>query len=363
MPRPRAKFGAEGIGLCRTEHMFFDAERIGAVREMIMAETEDGRRDALAQLLPFQREDFVELFRIMAGLPVTIRLLDPPLHEFLPHARPRSAKWRPRSAPTWQRCSAARRSSRKPTRCWATAAAGSASPIPRSTRCRSAPSSRRRSRSAKETGDAPVPEIMIPLVATRRELEITARPGRQDRRRRSSPRPATTSEYYVGTMIELPRAALRADEIAEDRRVLQLRHQRPDPDHLRPVARRRRQVPAALRREGHPAEGPLRLDRQEGVGELVQIAAEQGRAAKPDLKLGICGEHGGDPASIQFCERSRARLRLLLALPRAGRAAGGGPGGAEQQHRPYRLTAGWGRPQTGPIRSARHPQPARTGTR
>ena len=139
------KFGADGIGLCRTEHMFFDPERIGAVRQMIMASDEDGRRAALARLLPFQRDDFHKLFRIMGDLPVTIRLLDPPLHEFLPHGDAELAEVAHASRrPTSRRCAGARRSWPRPIRCSAIAAAGWASPTRKSTRCRRARSSRAR---------------------------------------------------------------------------------------------------------------------------------------------------------------------------------------------------------------------------
>ena len=187
----------------------------------------------------------------------------------------------------------------------------------------------------KETGETVEPEIMIPLVGTKaRARHPEARPGRPGRRRGDEARPASTSTTCVGTMIELPRAALRADEIAETRRVLHLRHQRPDADDLRPLARRRRQLPRQpTRRAGILERDPFVTLDQDGVGELVRIAAERGRATRPDLKLGICGEHGGDPASIRFCHERRPRLRLLLALPRADRAPRGGAGGP-QPNRP-----------------------------
>ncbi len=229
------KFGAEGIGLSRTEHMFFDAERISAVRQMIMASDEVGRRQALAQLLPFQREDFRQLFTIMAGLPVTIRLLDPPLHEFLPHAE---AELEEVARGLGSDVETIRRRA---------AELAEANPMLGHRGCRLGISYpeiyEMQARAifegalavAEETGKPPHPEVMIPLVATRRELEITraqvdkvaeevfAKAGRR-------------IEYSVGTMIELPRAALLADKIAETGRFLQLRHQRPDADRVRPVA-------------------------------------------------------------------------------------------------------------------------------
>ena len=299
------KFGAEGIGLCRTEHMFFDPERIGAVRQMILAETERGRRAALAQLLPFQRQDFIELFRIMAGLPVTIRLLDPPLHEFLPHSDEEIAEVAAVARRRCRRrCSAARaelcgsqpdaRPSRLPPR----------HHLSRDLRDAGARHLRgRRARSARKPARRRVPEIMIPLVATRRELEIT----RAQVDKVAQEVFAETGyhvEYSVGTMIELPRAALTADEIAESA------------DFFSFGTNDLTQTTFGLSRDDAGKFLPLYVEKGilpkdpfvsidiEGVGELVRIAAEKGRSVKPDLKLGICGEHGGDPASIAFCERS-----------------------------------------------------------
>ena len=259
------KFGAEGIGLCRTEHMFFDPERISAVRQMIMAPDEAGRRAALAKLLPFQREDFHDLFRIMGDLPVTIRLLDPPLHEFLPHG---DVELEEVAHSLGANLEAMRRRA---------AELAEANPMLGHRGCRLGIAYpeiyEMQARAifegalivAKETGKAPMPEIMIPLVGVMKELEITraqvdkvaeevfAEAGPPDRvQRRHDDRAAAR------------RADRRQDR--RDRRLLQLRHQRPDADRVRPVARRRRQVPAAVRRAGHPAEGPVRLDRRRGRG-------------------------------------------------------------------------------------------------
>jgi pyruvate,orthophosphate dikinase len=295
------KFGAEGIGLCRTEHMFFAPERIGAVRQMIMANDEHGRRTALEKLLPFQRRDFVELFRIMAGLPVTIRLLDPPLHEFLPHGEQEIADV---AEALGQDVESMRRRA---------AELAEANPMLGHRGCRLGISYpeiyEMQTRAivegaleiAEETGEPVVPEIMIPLVGTRRELEITR--TQVDRVAREVLEKAGKSlEYTVGTMIELPRAALTADRIAEvadffsfgtnDLTQTTFGLSRDDAGKFLP-----HYVEAGIL----PKDPFVSLD-IEGVGALVRIATEKGRATKPGIKLGICGEHGGDPASIAFCE-------------------------------------------------------------
>ncbi len=295
------KFGAEGIGLCRTEHMFFDLQRIGAVRQMIMSESEGGRRDALARLLPFQRKDFAELFTIMAGLPVTIRLLDPPLHEFLPHAdheMQEVADALGSDLATMQRRGAE---------------LAEANPMLGHRGCRLGISYpeiyEMQARAifeaavevAKAGGKAPVPEIMIPLVATRRELEIT-RAQVDAVAQQVFTESGTHIEYYVGTMIELPRACLTADKIAEvadffsfgtnDLTQTTFGLSRDDAGKF---------LPLYVEKGIMPRDPFVSID-VEGVGALVEIAAEKGRAVKANLKLGICGEHGGDPASIAFCE-------------------------------------------------------------
>ena len=295
------KFGAEGIGLCRTEHMFFAPERIGAVRQMIMANDEQGRRAALDKLLPFQRKDFVELFRIMAGMPVTIRLLDPPLHEFLPHGDQEIADV---AKALGQDVDSMRRRASE---------LAEANPMLGHRGCRLGISYpeiyEMQTRAivegaleiAAETGHPVVPEIMIPLVGTRRELEITR--TQVDRvAKEVLERAGKTLEYTVGTMIELPRAALVADKIAEvadffsfgtnDLTQTTFGLSRDDAGKFLP-----HYVEAGIL----PKDPFVSLD-IDGVGALVRIAAEKGRQTKPDIKLGICGEHGGDPASIAFCE-------------------------------------------------------------
>jgi pyruvate,orthophosphate dikinase len=320
------KFGAEGIGLCRTEHMFFDPERILAVRQMIISNTEAGRRTALARLLPFQREDFRQLFTIMAGLPVTIRLLDPPLHEFLPHAdqelqdvadslgtdvntiRQRAAELAEANPMLGHRGCRLGITFPEIYEMQARAIFEGAIAV------------------AKEMGKAPHPEIMIPLVGMKRELEITR--AQVDKvAAEVFAESGTKIEYSVGTMIELPRAALQADKIAEDADFFSFGTNdltqtvfglsRDDAGKFLP-----HYVDAGIL----PKDPFVSID-IEGVGEMVRIAAEKGRATKNHLKMGICGEHGGDPASILFCEHvgldyvSCSPFRVPVARLAAAQAA------------------------------------------
>ncbi|WP_206931149.1 pyruvate, phosphate dikinase [Roseococcus thiosulfatophilus] len=295
------KFGAEGIGLCRTEHMFFDPERIGAVRQMIMSEHETGRRAALAKLLPFQRQDFHDLFRIMAGLPVTIRLLDPPLHEFLPHSDAEIAEVAEGlgvDVVAMQR-RAADLSEANPMLGHRGCRLGISYPEIYEMQARAIFEAA--VQVAKETGAAPVPEIMIPLVMTKRELDITR--AQVDRMAAEVfAESGTTIEYLVGTMIELPRAALTANQIAESADFFSFGTN----DLTQTVFGLSRDdagkfLPSYVEKNILPKDPFVSLD-VEGVGALVEIAAQRGRSVKNGLKLGICGEHGGDPASIQFCE-------------------------------------------------------------
>jgi pyruvate,orthophosphate dikinase len=294
------KFGAEGIGLCRTEHMFFEPARIGAVRQMIMANDEAGRRAALAKLLPFQRDDFKALFKIMEGLPVTIRLLDPPLHEFLPHGEPELAEVA--QALGMDKAAidarAAELSETNPMLGHRGCRLGISYPEIYEMQARAIFEA---AIEVAKTAAAPVPEIMIPLVGIKRELDIT-RALVERVAEAVFAETGKTIEYSVGTMIELPRACLTAGEIAgaadffsfgtNDLTQTVFGLSRDDAGKFLP----------AYVEQGIVAKDPFVSIDVEGVGGLVRIAAERGRAKKNNLKLGICGEHGGDPASIAFCE-------------------------------------------------------------
>jgi pyruvate,orthophosphate dikinase len=294
-------FGAEGIGLCRTEHMFFDAERIVAVREMILADREEARRAALTKILPMQRADFIELFRIMTGLPVTIRLLDPPLHEFLPHSEEELAELAEAMGLT---VNTVRHRALE---------LHEANPMLGHRGCRLAisypeiPEMQARAifeavaAVKKETGETVVPEVMIPLAATKIEIdilkEIIDRVAGDVRGETG-----VAIDYLVGTMIELPRAALRAGEIAESAAFFSFGTN----DLTQTTFGISRDDAGSFLRvyqdRGIIEKDPFVTLDSEGVGELVKMGADRGRATRPDLKIGICGEHGGDPASVAFCE-------------------------------------------------------------
>ncbi|OAN83221.1 pyruvate, phosphate dikinase [Erythrobacter sp. EhN03] len=301
--RMARQFGAEGIGLCRTEHMFFDAGRISAVREMILADSEKGRRAALDKLLPEQRSDFVTIFEVMAGLPCTIRLLDPPLHEFLPHG---DTEFEELAEATGVDIEKLRRRAGElhefnPMLGHRGCRLGITYPEIYEMQARAIFEAV--CQVAKESGEAPVPEIMIPLVATRRELELLKDVVDRVAQEVFSDT-GTTLEYLVGTMIELPRAALMAGEIAEvgeffsfgtnDLTQTTLGVSRDDAGRFL----------TTYVDKGIFARDPFVSLDVDGVGQLVELAAERGRATRDGLKLGICGEHGGDPASIAFCEKT-----------------------------------------------------------
>ncbi|MDP3739886.1 MAG: pyruvate, phosphate dikinase, partial [Hyphomonadaceae bacterium] len=295
------RVGAEGIGLCRTEHLFFDAARIPVVREMILADTEKGRRRALEKLLPMQRADFAEIFRIMAGLPVTIRLLDPPLHEFLPHTAEDIAGVAKQSgvAEDLLRARAAELHESNPMLGHRGCRLGVTYPEIYEMQARAIFEAALDV--AKESGKAPIPEIMIPLVATRRELELMRALVVSTAERVFNER-ASQVEYLVGTMIELPRAALRAGEIAEEAEFFSF-----GTNDLTQTALGISRDDAArflkiYEERGIYEKDPFVSIDRDGVGELVRIGCTRGRNARPRLKLGVCGEHGGDPASIFFFE-------------------------------------------------------------
>src|SRR5215472_10495856 len=331
--RTARRFGAEGIGLSRTEHMFFEADRISPMRRVIMAEDETGRRAGLAELLPMQREDFVEIFRIMKGLPVTIRLLDPPLHEFLPKTE---AEFSEMARITGKDVAAVRHRA---------LVLHETNPMLGHRGCRlgiTYPEIYEMQAAAifeaavtvvKETGETVEPEIMLPLIATKKEFDILKamidRVGREVMEREG-----VTVSYLVGTMIELPRAALLAGKIAETAEFFSFGTN----DLTQTVFGLSRDDAAsfvgAYQRLGIFEHDPFVTLDVSGVGELVRIAAERGRAARPGLKLGICGEHGGDPASIAFCDAvgldyvSCSPYRVPIARLAAAQAALSGESGS-----------------------------------
>ncbi|RVB90511.1 pyruvate, phosphate dikinase, partial [Mesorhizobium sp. M7A.F.Ca.CA.002.04.1.1] len=299
--RMARSFGAEGIGLCRTEHMFFDGDRIVAMREMILADTEKDRRAALAKLLPMQRSDFLELFEIMAGLPVTIRLLDPPLHEFLPKTEAEIAE-----------VAAAMNVSPDKLR-QRTEALHEFNPMLGHRGCRLAVSypeiAEMQARAifeaaveaGRKAGALVVPEIMVPLVGLVKELDYVK--ARIDAVAKSvMEETGVKIDYLTGTMIELPRAAIRAHVIAESAEFFSFGTN----DLTQTTFGISRDDAASFletyRQKGIIDQDPFVSLDIEGVGELVRMAAQKGKATRPDIKLGICGEHGGDPASIRFCE-------------------------------------------------------------
>ncbi|GEO13113.1 pyruvate, phosphate dikinase [Microvirga aerophila] len=296
-------FGAEGIGLCRTEHMFFEGDRIIAVREMILSDDEAGRRAALAKLLPMQRADFVELFTIMSGLPVTIRLLDPPLHEFLPHSEAEMqevAKAMNTSVDKLKR-RAVDLHEFNPMLGFRGVRLAVAYPEIAEMQARAIFEAA--VEAARATGKPVVPEVMVPLVMTKAELDLV-KARIVAMAEAVSNETGVTVEYQVGTMIELPRAALRAGEIAESAEFFSF-----GTNDLTQTALGISRDDAASFLGSYTSKGILPADPfvtidQEGVGELIKIAAERGKRTRNGIKLGICGEHGGDPASIHFCQQT-----------------------------------------------------------
>ncbi len=295
------RFGAEGIGLCRTEHMFFDPERIVHMREMILAKGEGQRRAALAKLLPYQRQDFDELFTIMAGLPVTVRLLDPPLHEFLPHSdedlediaheagtdletvKDRAAKLRETNPMLGHRGCRLGVTYPEIYEMQARAIFEAAAEV-------------------TGRGGAPVvPEVMVPLVGSRREFDVIKK--LIDKVAAGVIRASGIElDYMVGTMIELPRAALRAHDIARAAEFFSF-----GTNDLTQATFGLSRDDAGTFLKVYHEKGVFRDDPfvtldVRGVGELVRMAVERGRQSRPAMKMGICGEHGGDPASIRFCQ-------------------------------------------------------------
>ena len=319
-------FGAEGIGLCRTEHMFFDAGRISAVRAMILADDESGRRAALERLLPEQRSDFAEIFRTMHGLPCTIRLLDPPLHEFMPtrdeefqelsdslnvsmdHLKRRAGELHEFNPMLGHRGCRLGITFPEIYETQARAIFEAACDV------------------TAEGGDPVVPEVMIPLVATRKELQILRKLVNDTAQEVFAERNASV-EYLVGTMIELPRAALMAGEIAEEARFFSFGTNDLTQTALGVSRDDAGRFLSPYVEKGIYARDPFVSLDVDGVGQLVEIAVERGRETRSDIKLGICGEHGGDPESIAFCEKvgldyvSASPYRVPIARLAAAQAA------------------------------------------
>ncbi len=324
--RTARRFGAEGIGLCRTEHMFFDDERLIAMREMILADDTDGRRAALAKILPMQRQDFIELFQIMAGLPVTIRLLDPPLHEFLPHEPEEIAALAKASGLDAGQLRRRANELREANPMLGLRGCRLGVLFPEIYEMQARAIFEAAVTVAAGSGETVVPEIMVPLVGMARELELI-KAEIDAVAKEVMTESGTEMTYQVGTMIEVPRAALRAAQIARhaqffsfgtnDLTQMTLGLSRDDSAKFMDQYRQR----------GIFAADPFSTLDLDGVGALMELACERGRAGRADLKLGICGEHGGDPATIAFCERvgldyvSCSPYRVPIARLAAAQAA------------------------------------------
>jgi pyruvate,orthophosphate dikinase len=324
--RVALKFGAEGIGLCRTEHMFFDEDRIRAVREMILADDERARRSAIAKLLPMQRADFVELFKIMRGLPVTIRLLDPPLHEFLPHGEEEIAEVAKSLGADPKKLANRARELAEFNPMLGFRGCRLAIAYPEIAEMQARAIFEAAVEAGRATGQPVVPEVMVPLIATKAEFDLVKE--RIDAMAEAVARERGAKlDYQVGTMIELPRAALLAGEIAQTAEFFSF-----GTNDLTQTAFGISRDDAASFLGIYTARGILPTDPfvsidVEGVGELVKIGVERGRKTKPKLKVGICGEHGGDPASVAFCHAagldyvSCSPFRVPIARLAAAQAA------------------------------------------
>ncbi len=319
-------FGAEGIGLCRTEHMFFDADRIVAVREMILADTEEERRSALTKLLPMQRGDFVELFKIMSGLPVTIRLLDPPLNEFLPKSDEEISEVANAMGISLDKMKARVQELDEFNPMLGHRGCRIAISYPEIAEMQARAIFEAAIEAGRETKEAVIPEVMVPLIATAAEFEAV-RERIDAVAAQVQEETGETLHYLTGTMIELPRAVLRAGEIAKTAEFFSFGTN----DLTQTTFGISRDDSARFLGEytskGILAQDPFVSIDVDGVGELVRIGCERGRAVRPDLKLGICGEHGGDPASVEFCDEaglnyvSCSPFRVPIARLAAAQAA------------------------------------------
>ena len=333
------EFGAEGIGLCRTEHMFFEESRILAMREMICADDEAGRRKALAKMLPMQRSDFEALFEIMAGLPVTIRLLDPPLHEFLPHEEKEAAAVARSLGVPLSKLQGRVSELAEFNPMLGFRGCRLAVRYPEIAEMQARAIFEAAVNAARSTGKPVIPEVMVPLVAYRAEYDIV-REAIVETARAVEAQTGAKLDYQIGTMIELPRACLKADEIAGGETGAQFFSF--GTNDLTQTCLGLSRDDAAPILSNYADRAIFRADPfvsidQDGVGELVRIGTERGRKVKPDLKVGICGEHGGDPDSIAFCHATglnyvscsafRVPVARLAAAQAAIRAKRGGEAG------------------------------------
>ncbi len=320
------RFGAEGIGLCRTEHMFFDEERIQAVREMILSDDEKSRRAALAKLLPMQRNDFIELFETMDGRPVTIRLLDPPLHEFLPHGAEEIAEVAAVMGADVRKLTDRARELHEFNPMLGFRGCRIAIAYPEIAEMQARAIFEAAAEAASRTGKPVMPEVMVPLIATKAEFDLVK--ARIDAMAVAvSKETGAKLDYQIGTMIELPRACLLAGEIAETAEFFSF-----GTNDLTQTTFGISRDDAASFLGIYTARGILGSDPfvsidQQGVGELVRIGVERGRKVRPNLKVGICGEHGGDPASVAFCHEAKldyvscSPFRVPIARLAAAQAA------------------------------------------
>ncbi len=319
------KFGAQGIGLCRTEHMFFEGVKIKAMREMILADDEAGRRAALAKLLPMQREDFEGIFEAMEGLPVTVRLLDPPLHEFVPHEEANQLEMAEEMGISAAAVKAKVDSLHEfnPMLGHRGCRLGNTYPEISEMQARAIIEA---AMNLKKRGIKTLPEIMIPLTGTLTEMQMQEKIVRDTAELVFAER-NDRIEYLVGTMIEVPRAALVADKIAQsaeffsfgtnDLTQMTFGYSRDDAGKFLPVYLKKN----ILKHD------PFQILDQEGVGQLIKMAVDRGRSTRPKLKVGICGEHGGEPSSVEFCHTvgmnyvSCSPFRVPIARLAAAQAA------------------------------------------
>jgi len=293
-------FGAKGIGLCRTEHMFFEGERIKAMREMILAKTEEARRKALDKLLPFQREDFEGILEAMAGYGVTIRLLDPPLHEFVPHEDANQKEMADEMGISVDEVKALVEDLHEFNPMLGHRGCRLGNTYPEITEMQ-ARAIIEAAVNLKQKGVDARPEIMVPLIGTVKELKLQADIIHATAKKVFEEKDATV-DYLVGTMIEIPRAAVTADQVAEvaeffsfgtnDLTQMTFGYSRDDAGKFLPV----------YLQKGILKNDPFQVLDQEGVGQVVRMGVEKGRSTKPNLKVGICGEHGGEPSSVMFCD-------------------------------------------------------------